>query len=244
MTKPASAALEITDAELAPLPDATIPDYLEHTYRWAYLNPRNVAWLDRPAVVSTILWGNARRLMRAAVAEFSPGQRVMQAACVYGDFTARLAHRLGAEGELEVLDAAPIQVDNLRRKLATPCRVKARCVDLAAADIGIAPGSLDGVACFFLLHEVPDAARRRIVDTLLSRVRVGGKVVFADYHRPVRWHPLRPVMALVFRRLEPYAASLLATDVAGLSPRAADFCWRKTTSFGGLYQHLVAVRQR
>jgi len=242
MTKALSDALD-PNAPVSPPPPHTIPDYLERTYRWAYLDGRNLRWLDRPLVVSAILWGNARRLMRAAVAEFAPGQRVLQAACVYGDFSAMLARQLGDDGELLVLDVAQIQVDNLHRKLAGHPRVRARCADLAAADLGIAPESLDGVACFFLLHEVPHEARRRIVDNLLSLVRVGGKVVFTDYHRTARWHPLRPVMALVFRLLEPYAPSLQADDITTLSPRATHFTWHKTTAFGGLYQQVVAVRQ-
>ena len=54
-----------------------LPDYLRNTYSWAYLDHRTVPWLDRPVVVSAILWGNASRLMDAAVREFAPGQRVL-----------------------------------------------------------------------------------------------------------------------------------------------------------------------
>jgi len=243
MTRTASKALSPTDPDLPAPSDHRIPDYLEHTYRWAYLDPRNMKWLDRPLVVSAILWGNARRLMRAAVDEFAPGQRVLQAACVYGDFSGMLADRLGPAGDLLVLDAAQVQLDNLQRKLAGRSQVRARCADLATAELGVAPGSLDGVACFFLLHEVPAEARRRVVDNLLALVRVGGKVVFTDYHRPARWHPLRPIMALVFRWLEPFAVSLQHEDIAALSPRAAHFSWTKRTAFGGLYQQVVAVRE-
>jgi len=229
---------------IAPGPQVLIPEYLARTYTWAYLNRRTLPWLDRPEVVSAILWGNAARLMRAAVAEFAGGQRVLQAACVYGDFSSMLARQVGGKGELEVVDVAPLQVDNARRKLAGLPQARARRADLAAPDIGVAPGSLDGVSCFFLLHEVPQETRRRIVDNLLATVRVGGKLVITDYHRTHRWHPLRPVMALVFRTLEPYAASLQGQDISALSPRAADFSWIKTTRFGGLYQQLVATRIR
>jgi SAM-dependent methyltransferase len=221
-----------------------VPPYLSRTYSWAYLSQRTLPWLDRPEVVSAILWGNARRLMRAAVAEFEPGSRVLQAACVYGPFSGMLARRLGAAGELDVVDVAEIQVDNARRKLVDAPWARVRRKDLADADIGVEHGSLDAACSFFLLHEVPDDARRRIVDNLLAAVRVGGKVVFTDYHRPRWWHPLGPVMALVFRTLEPYAISLLRQDIAGLSTRADDFAWKKTTAFGGLYQQMVATRLR
>jgi hypothetical protein len=36
-----------------------LPDYLRDTYTWAYLDHRTLPWLDRPVVVSAILWGNA-----------------------------------------------------------------------------------------------------------------------------------------------------------------------------------------
>ena len=227
----------------APGARAAIPLYLSRTYTWAYLSRRTLPWLDRPLVVSAILWGNAGRLMRAAVAHFAPGQKVLQAACVYGDFSRMLAERVGPRGRLEVVDVAPIQLANARRKLAGLPQVRLRRADLAEPGARGADGASDGVCCFFLLHEVPASQRARIVDNLLGAVRPGGKVVFVDYLRARRWHPLRPVMAQVFRWLEPYAPSLLGVEIASLTPRAGQFEWQKSTSFGGLYQQVVAVRR-
>lgn len=219
-----------------------IPKYLSRTYTWAYLDPRTLRWLDRPAVVSAILWGNANRLMRSAVAEFSDGQRVLQAACVYGAFSRMLAERIGAAGALEIVDVAALQIANARRKLAGLAHVVLRQADLSLPGCLSADGH-DAVCCFFLLHEMPEEERRRVVDHLLRAVRPGGKIVFVDYHRPRRWHPLRPVMAAVFRWLEPYAPSLFEHSIESRSPRAADFEWKKATCFGGLYQKLVGVRR-
>jgi ubiquinone/menaquinone biosynthesis C-methylase UbiE len=194
--------------------------------------------LDRPAVVSAILWGNARRLMDSAVTEFAPGSHVLQTACVYGDFSARLARRVGPAGRLEVIDVAPLQIDNCRRKLAAYPHVRLRVVDASRHD----GEGYDGVCCFFLLHEVPEDYKHRIVDRLLASLRPGGKAVFVDYHRPRRSHPLRPVMRLVFRRLEPYAEALWRREITSYATRAGDCEWRKETYFGGLYQKTVAVR--
>ena len=90
---------------------------------------------------------------------------------------------------------------------------------------------------------MPERQRGQIVDNVLAAVGPGGKAVFVDYHRPLRWHPLQPVMGLIFRWLEPYAPSLLDAAIESLSPRGADFLWYKRTLFGGLYQHVVATRQ-
>ena len=218
---------------------ARLPEYLSDTYTWAYLNPRTMPWLDRAPVVSAILWGNAGRLMRWAVSRFAPGQTVLQAACVYGDFSAMLARRLGVEGHLVVTDVAPIQISNARRKLASLRQAELRVADLVEP---IAE-QYDAVCCFFLLHEVPENARRRIVANLLGAVKPGGRAVFVDYHRPQRWHPLAPVMALVFRWLEPFAPSLLDTPIESLAEEARDFDWHKQTRFGGLYQLIEANRK-
>lgn len=221
--------------------DDPVPLYLRRTYSWAYLDRRTLGWLDRPSVVSAILWGNAHRLMQAAVAAFRPGSRVLQAACVYGGFSAMLARRVGSEGRLEVVDVAPLQVANARRKLAGLPQASVRRADLA----GGCPGwrAYDGVCCFFLLHEVPATTRSRIVGHLLDAVAPGGRVVFVDYHRPHARHPLRWPMAAVFRWLEPYAESLLDTDIATLSAQSAAFSWQKRTLFGGLYQIVIGDRR-
>jgi SAM-dependent methyltransferase len=231
-----------TSAVLSP----PLPDYLRETYGWAYLVPRALFWLDHDIVVSAILWGNAARLVEWAVTRFAPGERVLQAACVYGALLPRLARRLGRHGRMEVVDVAPIQIENAARKLATVPRAERPVVELRVGDLttGVGgTGKYDGVCCFFLLHEVPPLERAAIVANLLHAVRPGGRAVFVDYHRPRRWHPLAPLMALVFRWFEPWAASLADTPIETLSAAGHDFAWRKKTCFGGLYQQVVAERR-
>jgi len=215
-----------------------IPDYLRRTYGWAYLDPRTLRLLDHELVVDAILWGNYRRLVRAACAEFRPGEQVLQAASVYGSQPAKLADRLGPTGRLEVIDVSPLQVEHLRRKLASRANVSVRLADASA------PGSQarDAVCCFFLLHEMPDSYKRRVVGALLACVKPGGRAVFVDYAAPRWYHPLRGVMMLVNRFLEPYAASLWRHPIAGFADEAACFRWRERRLFLGLYQVVVAER--
>ncbi|HEX9584748.1 MAG TPA: rhodoquinone biosynthesis methyltransferase RquA [Gammaproteobacteria bacterium] len=216
-----------------------VPAYLEDHYHWAYLKPRNVRLLDRDAVVTTILWGNNRRLQRAAFGEFTPGQRVLFAAHVYGGVVANLAARLGPGGHLEAIDIAPIQVECCRKKLVPYPWARARRGDARRPG----GGPYDGVCSYFLLHEVPDDWKRNVVDGLLATLRPGGKAVFLDYHEPVPWHPLKPLMSLVLDRLEPFAKGLWAHEIEALAGEHAHFEWRKETYFGHLYQKVVARRR-
>jgi len=216
-----------------------VPAYLSEVYTWAYLAPTNVELLDRSVVVDILLFGNARRLMRAALKEIEPGQKVLMAAHVYGDFVARLAERVGPQGGLDVIDVAPIQVEHCRRKVGHLAHVNVRHADAASPG----GGPYDVVVCFFLLHEVPDGKKRAIIDALLRSVSPGGKVVFVDYHDPHRLHPLRYLLQVVNCCLEPFARSLWRHAISVFASDADAWSWDKRTFFGGVYQKVV-VRRR
>jgi len=234
-----SAALASRPTVVQSVPE--IPEYLRKVYTWAYLNPYNARHLDNWFVVSAILWGNANRLARLGFSEFEPGQSVLQPACVYGSFSQKLAERLHPGGHLHVTDVAANQVEACRAKL----------VNYPDSTVGFANAGdprdrdYDGVCCFFLLHEVPEDYKHRIVNNLLDATRPGGKTVFVDYHRPHWAHPLNPIMWPVWWVLEPYAVALCRNEIRSYATadREKAFTWSKETYFGGLYQKVVAVRQ-
>jgi ubiquinone/menaquinone biosynthesis C-methylase UbiE len=241
----ARANLEAQTAGPGPQVPAAIPLplYLEQTYWWAYLHPRGVRLFERQWLVNLILWGNYRRLHEAALGEMSSrsGNKTLQVACVYGDFTERLARRLGSEGRLDVVDVAPIQLDNLRKKLGSQPGVS--LIHRDSADLRFRDASYDQVIVFFLLHEQPEHVRARTVAEALRVVRPGGKVIFVDYHRPVRSNPFGYLMKPVLALLEPFALDLWFREIgawlpATLRPRSLE----KQTYFGGLYQKVVVVR--
>lgn len=216
-----------------------LPSYLEEVYWWAYLRPASLMVFDHAAVVSAILWGCYGRLKQAAFAELNPGQKVLQAACVYGDFSLGLASALGPEGRLDIEDIVPLQIANCQRKLQKFPNVKVRVADASAPGCG----TYDLICCFFLLHELPDDRKRNLVDALLARLAPEGKLVLIDYHKPSRLHPLRALMGVVFDCLEPFAKTLWRHEIMSFATSAEDFMWRKETYFGGLYQKVVAARQ-
>lgn len=221
------------------MPPAAIPSYLEETYWWAYVHPNAVRLFERQWLVNLILWGNFARLRDAALealgTEFAG--RTLQVACVYGDFTTRLASRIECGGgELDVVDVLPVQLENLRRKLSPAAAV--RLLHRDAAHLGLADGTYDRVVLFFLLHEMPADVRRRTLSEALRVVRPGGRVVIVDYHRPASRHPLRGVMRWILRRFEPFALDLWAREISHWLPAGARVV-AKDTFFGGLYQRLV-----
>ncbi len=236
--EPVGESLAETSAPRATATMPELPSYMEEIYDWAYVNPRLVALLDRQIVVQTILWGNANKLVKAAVDEFKPGDHMLQTANVYGYLPKTLAERVGPTGSYELRDVTPIQVKRCRKKLEGMDHATV----VHANAIEPYGRTFDGVCCFFLLHEVPDDYKYRIVNNVLEAVRPGGKAVFVDYHQWNRFHPMGPIMWAVFRFLEPFAASLCASEIQNYSELSSKFTWTKKTFFGGLYQKVVATR--
>ncbi|MBI4693521.1 MAG: class I SAM-dependent methyltransferase [Gammaproteobacteria bacterium] len=220
-----------------------IPDYLRETYWWAYLHPVGVRVFERQWLVNLILWGNFARLRDAALTALGTPVtgRVLQVACVYGDFTPRLLARLDPDARLDVVDVAPIQLDNLAAKLGDDPRV--RLVQEDSSCLSAPAARYDAAVVFFLLHEQPAAVRRRTLAEALRVLMPGGRLVIVDYHLPRRGNPLRYVMRPILRALEPFAEALWEEDVASWLPEETPVvAIEKATCCGGLYQLLVATR--
>jgi ubiquinone/menaquinone biosynthesis C-methylase UbiE len=214
-----------------------VPRYLAQTYWWAYVHPRAVKLFEREWLVNMILWGNFGRLRDAALDALGErlDGRTLQIACVYGDLTPRLASRVANGGRLDVVDVLPIQLDNLARKLPRNAPVELVHGDSAALPLNCA--SYDRALLFFLLHEQPEAVRRKTIAEALRVVKPGGRLVIVDYHRPGLLNPLYWPMVGVLRTLEPFAMDLWQHEISEWFP--GDACirnMRKSTSFGGLYQ--------
>jgi ubiquinone/menaquinone biosynthesis C-methylase UbiE len=225
-----------------PVPNTSppeIPPYLQEIYYWAYLNPRNVKLLDHEFVVKTILWQQHNKLKNAAISEIKPGQKMLQAACVYGDISAKLAEAVGVDGSLEIADVAAVQVENARRKLKNYPQVTVHHANIMQFD----RYAFELVCCYFLLHELSDNHKSDTVNALLDKVEPGGKVVFVDYHKPHWAHPLKAITSFIFDTLEPFAKGLWRKEIVAYADRPEEFNWRKETYFGGLFQKVVAERK-
>ncbi|MBF0180279.1 MAG: class I SAM-dependent methyltransferase [Magnetococcales bacterium] len=224
-------------------PELALPAYLQETYWWAYIHPSGVRFFERQWLVNCILWGNFARLRNAALAEMgTPIQgKTLQVACVYGNLTPKLADRLAPGAKLHVVDVAPVQLDNLARKLGGRANVQLHHQD--STQMRFPDGSFDQVLVFFLLHEQPAGVREQTVAEALRVVRPGGKAIFVDYHCPTRINPFRYIMIPILTALEPFAMDTWKTELsAWIPPEMGVREVRKETYFGGLYQKIVVIR--
>jgi ubiquinone/menaquinone biosynthesis C-methylase UbiE len=226
---------------LIPVAVPPIPDYLQETYSWAYLHPKSFWFFEREWVVNLILWGNMKKLTNAVLDEMDDLQqsRVLQVACVYGDFSNRLASHLGqSQSKLSVVDVAPIQIRNIENKLRSHDNVSIHHQD--STSLSFPDNSFDETVVFFLLHEQPEDARRKTIAQAIRVTRPGGRVIFVDYHGPSRSNPMRYVMWPILTLLEPFAMDLWRKELPEYMP--ANITTEQLSStfyFGGLYQKVI-----
>jgi ubiquinone/menaquinone biosynthesis C-methylase UbiE len=218
---------------------SSIPDYLNDTYYWSYLNPRNVNWLDKEPIVKAILWGQHNKLRQAAFENIKPGSSVLQVAAVYGRFSNMLAEHIGEHGELKVIDVAEVQVKHTKTKLLPYSFAQVIQQDA----VSLKDKAYDTVMCYFLLHEVPDAYKTRILDSMLKHIKPSGQLVIIDYHKPHWAHPIRPITSMVFKFLEPFAKVLWHKSIKSFDTNAESFNWQQQTYFGGLFQKVVVTHK-
>lgn len=214
-----------------------IPPYLEKHYWWAYLHPKGVRLFDRLWLVNAILFGNFNALRDIALRRLGtaiPG-RMLQIAAVYGDITPKIAQRLQPGAHLDLVDIAPIQLQNVARKL--PAQAPVTLEQQNSTALRFADGTFDTVLLFFLLHEQPDSEKVRTCAEALRVLKPGGRLLVVDYHKPKAWHPFRYLLKPFLRVLEPFSLSLWQGPVQRWFPATMHVREASTELvFGGLYQ--------
>jgi ubiquinone/menaquinone biosynthesis C-methylase UbiE len=184
-----------------------------------------------------------KRLTESVMKELAlqPKSRVLQVACVYGDFSNRVSRHLKSTGSrLDIVDVADIQLENVRKKLDGCDNVGFHHQD--STRLTFPNAQYDQTVVFFLLHEQPEEARRKTVAEAIRVTRPGGKVIFVDYHGPKRRNPMRYVMKPILSWLEPFAMDLWREELPAYMPghiRPEQI--QSEFYFGGLYQKIVVT---
>jgi ubiquinone/menaquinone biosynthesis C-methylase UbiE len=180
------------------------PEYLVRNYWWAYLSPAGVWFFSHHTIINLILFGQYRTILSALTARLgsTPCRRMLQLTCAYGDLTPTLAD---LTEELHLNDVAAIQLRLARSALSKRSRT-AQMARMNAESLAYAADSFDTLIIFFLLHELPAAARQRALEEALRVLKPNGRLLLAEYGVNRGIHPLHriPPLRWAMERLEPF----------------------------------------
>ncbi len=234
--------LQAGDCEIITSEGVIIPEYLEKTYWWAYVRPWAIKFWEREWLIDLILWFHYRRLRDEALAAFGEqlAGRTIQLSCAYGALTPKLYEKIAkAGGSLDVVDVVRAQLENLKRKLPKPNKV--RLLNMDATKLSLPDATYDRGMLFFLPHELPRPAREKAFDEAFRVVRPGGTILVVEFSQPKWWHPLRYLYLPFLAFLEPFAPDIWKHDDIGawLPKRFANRVVNRKKIFGGYYQVLT-----
>jgi SAM-dependent methyltransferase len=223
-----------------------IPDYLETYYWWAYVRPWAVRIFERDWLINLILWGYYRPLCALVLSALEGNfyGRTLKISCCYGKLEPLLAARIAAVGgALDIIDVAPEQIKNARRKSDPALLGKTvNHYHCDSSELCFADHVYDRAVIFFLPHEQPDTYRLKTFAEAFRVVKKGGEVYVVEFAKSKWWHPLRVIWYPVLMVLEPFARALWTKEITTWLPRGGLGCVvEKKTIFGDFYQ-LVKIR--
>jgi ubiquinone/menaquinone biosynthesis C-methylase UbiE len=200
-----------------------------HTIHWATLYD----------VMFALLTGGRERTLRArivALADLSPGARVLDVGCGTGGLAIAAAERVRPTGTVHAVDASPAMVARARHRAARA----GVAVTVEVAPVEALPfpaGAFDAVLSSLMLHHLPEDLRAQAFAEIRRVLRAGGRLLAVDFEPP-RSRTARAVIRLVLtKRMADY-------DVRTCLPLMRDAGFVDVESGPTPYGWLTAVRGR
>ena len=196
---------------------AKMPEYLAKNYWWAYLSPIGVYFFDLPFVVNRILWGQYNKIaddvvkLLATESDYS----MAQISCAYGDIIPK-AGAGSNSNDIYLFDVAAIQLEQARKKInANNTADIFNLFEANAENIPLAKDSVDTSLLFFLLHELPEEARKNVFRETLRITKPGGRILIADYAPITNSHWFHKIgfFRNIFEKIEPFLGNFWRADL-------------------------------
>ncbi len=184
------------------------PEYLARHYWWAYLWRFGVWFFDHQPIINAILFGQYQVLktqaLRACMVD-RPKGRLLQLTCVYGSLTPSLIKSMKGD-DLYLMDVADVQLDATRQKLNDKEKTRLLSARMNAEHLAYCNDAFSTILMFFLLHELPPAAREHTLGEALRVLQPGGRLVITEYGQYSRQHFLCRwrLMRILLLHLEPF----------------------------------------
>jgi ubiquinone/menaquinone biosynthesis C-methylase UbiE len=135
--------------------------------------------------VSIFLLGRRRQLRQAtvALAQISPGARVLEVGCGTGDVALVASQQAGPSGAVSGIDPAPEMIAVARDKAVRLGATVDFQVGVIEA-LAFADASFDVVLSSLMMHHLPDDLKRQGLAEIARVLKPGGRLLIVDIKRP------------------------------------------------------------
>ena len=220
-----------------------LPAYLESVYRRRYFSPRIIRFFSNGFMSAVSNCFMQRRLIRYVTDELHAGLNVLQFGIADGNLQHAIAEKMNGQGVYHIEDVSKPQINALLPSVSPWLNVRLNVRDFSIPT----DKKYDVAVLFFTLHELPDAHKEVVLKRAFDVLAPHGKIVVVDYAMPCAYHPLKHPVRLFNRLFEPFAESLWYKDIQSFAPanlrESKGIIWAKSTTFGGLYQCVIAQKR-
>ena len=212
-----------------------------------YSNMRLIRLVDFQPIIAAILLFQYDRLVSMITAGLRRmdlrGKPVLITSCAFGNVMPRVcraALRTGAS-QVQVVDIIPNELLNAQRKMPDMADALSFLQQDATA-LDLPDGSVQANVLFFLLHELPDHLKHKVLAEACRVLAPGGKLFLAEFHRP-RLRVLRALSWMYFKVFEPLGLALWSTHdpMKQLTAMPGIRAQRRIVFFGN-FQVIVATK--
>ncbi len=162
-----------------------VPIYLAKHYWWAYLWSHGVWFFNHQMIINAILFGQYSNLVDITLSYIKNEKngRILQLTCAYGHLTSSIIKELN-KSDLFIADVATIQLDIVRNTVEgnpDSAIYAQHLTRLNAEYLAYRDNSFDTIIIYFLLHELPEQARTRVLTEAIRVLKPGGKLIITEY---------------------------------------------------------------
>ncbi len=222
------------------------PAYIFSVYNKLYIKDRLSKYLDSEKFAKISTFGQYNKIKRSVLEETKEMQNVLWVGNSWGNFMREISQKIGEQGSFDVVEAAPRQSAKAKEKLKRSLNAKIILDDIEfyCPKKSRKRVKYDLVIAYFLLHEIPDKKKKRVIENLISLTTRSGKVMFIDYDKPKRFNIMKYPVMWINKLLEPFANSLMTKGLRSFVPEPKKYIWDKVNFFANMYQRTTIKRKR
>jgi ubiquinone/menaquinone biosynthesis C-methylase UbiE len=165
--------------------DQRTPPYLRW-YWWAYTHAWSPRFWDmrvfgRYPLINAVLFGNYEELAKRTLDLYTSAPKrakTLHVSSLYGDMVSRIAK---VTADYTLVDIVPLQLDRAGRKIAE-AGAAATLSRMDAEQLDYENDTYDQCIIFFLLHEIPAAARANVLAEAIRVIKPGGRLYISEYN--------------------------------------------------------------
>ncbi|OPZ76100.1 MAG: hypothetical protein BWY78_01475 [Alphaproteobacteria bacterium ADurb.Bin438] len=191
--------------------------------------------------LNKVLFTIRNKLFKEVIKEINPDDKILQIGLSYGSQIPKMSKMLSNNGYIDIAGIAPDVLKRIK-PLISPCSN----VYVTFKDADKPPlNKYDKIVCFFMLYKSDDKQKSKIINALLQRLDVGGKLIFVDYHNPSKFNLFKFFMYIKNKLWHENALSLWKNQIVSFAnfDEKSQFIWEKETYFGSLYQKVTVTKK-